>query len=169
MPALKLARGEYVAFLDAEDCWQPNMLEQAASALDAEPDCVLAYSNCEPVDWTGRPLNTTMIGADQAHAPSLDELLHHLWPIMPSAVLMRRSVLQDCRGFSKLFRGYGFEDVHCWLLARERGGFVYLPSRSSGGERRRFQSCAESSVTTPRRPGSSRAWCRNATAFRRRS
>jgi len=124
---LRLAHGEYVAFLDADDCWHPNMLEQAASALDADPGCVLAYSNCELVDWAGRALNTTMIGVDQAHAPSLDELLHRLWPIMPSAVLMRRSVLQDCGGFSELFRGYGFEDVYCWMLVRERGGFAYLP------------------------------------------
>jgi glycosyltransferase involved in cell wall biosynthesis len=124
---LKLAHGEYVAFLDADDCWHPDMLEQAASALDAELGCVLAYSNCELVDWSGRSLTTTMIGADQAHPPSLEELLHRLWPIMPSAVLMRRSVLHDCGGFSELFRGYGFEDVHCWLLARERGRFAYLP------------------------------------------
>jgi glycosyltransferase involved in cell wall biosynthesis len=124
---LKLARGEYVAFLDADDCWHPDMLKQAVSALDADPGCVLAYSNCELVDWNGRALSTTMIGPDQAHAPSLEELLHRLWPIMPSAVLMRRSVAQDCGGFSELFRGYGFEDVQCWMLARERGSFAYLP------------------------------------------
>ena len=54
-------------------------------------------------------------------------MLLRLWPIMPSAVVMRRAIFDDCGGFSEEFRSYGFEDVIFWLRAREQGAFHYIP------------------------------------------
>ncbi len=127
--ALRVARGEYVAFLDADDLWAPSMLERTTTVLDAEPSCVLVYTDLAIIDSRGAPLNTSLVGADKAHAPTLDEMLTSLWPIMPSAVVMRRAVLEECGGFSEEFRSYGYEDAWCWMLAREHGEFHYVPER----------------------------------------
>jgi glycosyltransferase involved in cell wall biosynthesis len=121
------ARGEYLAFLDCDDIWMPTMVERAVAALDGDPAYVLAYSNCAVVDSNGADLGAALIGAGVDHAPTLDEMLSRLWPIMPSAVVMRRAAFDACGGFSEEFRSYGFEDVIFWLRARELGPFHYVP------------------------------------------
>src|ERR1700687_3488371 len=123
------ATGEYLAFLDCDDIWMPAMIERAVAALDADPACVLAYTNCAVVDSDGRDLRSALIGAGVDHAPTLDEMLSRLWPIMPSAVVMRRTTFDACGGFSEEFRSYGFEDVIFWLRARELGPLHYVPER----------------------------------------
>jgi len=123
------AQGEYLAFLDSDDAWAPAMIERTVAALDADPACVLAYTNCAVIDSDGRDLDSALIGAGVDHAPTLQEMLSRLWPIMPSAVVMRRTAFDACGGFAEEFRSYGFEDVIFWLRAREEGAFCYLPER----------------------------------------
>jgi glycosyltransferase involved in cell wall biosynthesis len=118
---------EYVALLDCDDIWMPTMLERSVAALDHNGSAVMAYANLAVTDSDGRPLNTAIVGANAAHAPSFDEMFTRLWPIMPSAVVIRRSALDAIGGFAEEFRTYGFEDAYCWLRLREIGSFVYIP------------------------------------------
>jgi hypothetical protein len=55
------------------------------------------------------------------------EILARMWPIMPSAALLRRSAFEACGGFVEDFRGAGFEDAFLWLRLREQGHFRYIP------------------------------------------
>jgi glycosyltransferase involved in cell wall biosynthesis len=118
--------GEYLAFLDSDDFWSPAMLARVVPALEADPSCVLVYTNLTVADSAGRKLRDALIGTATAHAPTLEEMLARMWPIMPSAVVMRRATPDSCGGFSERFRGYAFEDVYLWLLAREQGHFHYI-------------------------------------------
>jgi glycosyltransferase involved in cell wall biosynthesis len=52
--AIAHARGEYLAFLDADDLWLPQKLERQVPLLDAQPDVALAYSLATIVDGDGR-------------------------------------------------------------------------------------------------------------------
>ena len=122
-----VTQSEYLAFLDCDDIWAPTMVERTVAALDDNRDCVLAYTNCAVIDSDGHDLRSALVGAGVDHAPTLDEMLSRLWPIMPSAVIMRRSIFDACGGFSEEFRSYGFEDVIFWLRVREEGAFHYLP------------------------------------------
>jgi hypothetical protein len=90
---------------------------------------VLAYADLEIIDSAGRSLDTSLIGGTKAHAPSLEEMLQQVWPIMPSAVVMRRDTLEAIGGFCTEFRGCTYEDLYCWMRARELGHFVYVPER----------------------------------------
>jgi tetratricopeptide (TPR) repeat protein len=42
---IRRARGEYVAYLDDDDLWYPHHLSVLTDALDANPDCGVAYSD----------------------------------------------------------------------------------------------------------------------------
>ena len=126
---LRAADGKYVALLDCDDVWMPAMLERTVSALETNPDCVLAYTDLAVTDSDGRPLETSLVGPETAHAPSFDELFTHLWPIMPSAVVIRRRALDEIGGFAEEFRSYGYEDAWCWMRARELGPFCFVPER----------------------------------------
>ncbi len=121
------ANGEYLAFLDCDDIWAPTMVERTVAALDDNHDCILAYTNCAVVDSDGHDLRSALAGTGVDHAPTLNEMLSRLWPIMPSAVVVRRVAFDLCGGFSEEFRSYGFEDVIFWLRARELGPFHYIP------------------------------------------
>jgi glycosyltransferase involved in cell wall biosynthesis len=49
------ARGEYIAFLDADDLWAPTKLEQQVRCLDRCPEVGLVYTWTRLVDETGKP------------------------------------------------------------------------------------------------------------------
>jgi len=124
---VRSAHGEYLAFLDADDQWLPGMLDSAIVTLDSDPSCVMAYGNLLMVDSEGRSLASYLIGGEYAHAPSMEEILGRMWPIMPSAALIRRSAFNACGGFVEEFKGAGFEDAFLWLRLREQGDFRYIP------------------------------------------
>ncbi len=93
------AKGEYIAFLDADDIWLPSKLEEQMSTLASHPDAALVYSR--------------MINFDQAfEKPSF------LWPktvysghifdellvedcILLSSVVVKASVLREVSGFDE--------------------------------------------------------------------
>ncbi|MGH7931959.1 MAG: glycosyltransferase family A protein [Candidatus Binataceae bacterium] len=123
---VRASHGDYLAFLDCDDTWMPDMLTRAVALLDVDRACAMAYCNLAVTDSTGRPLDTTVVGPGLDHAPTLTEMLAHLWPIMPSAAVLRRTAYDACGGFSEEFRSYGYEDAYFWMLMREQGLFHYI-------------------------------------------
>jgi glycosyltransferase involved in cell wall biosynthesis len=120
--------GEYLAFLDADDVWMPQYLERTVTVLDADPALSLVYCNCALADSDGVAIDTSIVGNGFDHPPSLNELLTRLWPIMPSAALVRRSAYDKCGGYRDELRGasFRFEDVDFWIRTREQGPFAYI-------------------------------------------
>jgi len=120
--------GDYLAFLDADDVWMPQFLERGVAALDADPALSLVYCNAALADSEGVALDTLLVGKSFDHPPSLHELLTRLWPIMPSAALVRRSAYDKCGGYRDELRGasFRFEDVDFWIKLREQGPFGYI-------------------------------------------
>ncbi len=120
--------GEYLAFLDADDVWMPTFLERSVAALDADAALSMVYCNCALADSEGVAIDTALVGKGFDHAPSLHELLTRLWPIMPSAVLARRSAYDKCGGYRDALKGasFRFEDVDFWIKMREQGPFGYI-------------------------------------------
>ena len=124
----RASSGEYLAFLDADDLWRPTLLQRAIEALDEDASSTLVFFNALIADSEGVELGTSLVGKGFDHAPSLEELLTQLWPIMPSAALVRRAAYEKCGGYRDELKGasFRFEDVDFWIRIREQGPFSYI-------------------------------------------
>ncbi len=123
--AVAASRGELIALIDHDDQWLPRKLEVQVAALQNDRGAVLVYSDVTVVNEAGDESRASPVAAATAHAPSMDEMLARLWPIMPSTVVMRRDAFDRTGGFCESLG----QDLDFWPLIREQGGFIYLPDR----------------------------------------
>lgn len=122
----RAARGEFVAWIDADDIWMPDKLALTVPPLERDPECVLVFSNARKFLETGETLSD-FVSPERAHAPTLDEMLTHLWPIISTTAVVRRSALEEV-GYFFARPGYYHtcSDIDAWLRLRELGHFHYV-------------------------------------------
>jgi glycosyltransferase involved in cell wall biosynthesis len=133
---LALARGEYVAFLDADDTWAPETLEHLLQALEAAPDAALAYCGWQNLGVAGGR-GAPFVPPDYEGAGKLEALLEDCrWPI--HAALTRRATIEEVGGFDPRYPTS--EDFLLWLRIGSRHRIVRVPEvlayyHHHGGER----------------------------------
>ena len=117
---MRLAKGEYVTFLDSDDQWVPQTLATYAHVIT---------NNGRPSFVAGREQRCGESG-HAADAPKwkryedyLSSAAHPLW-IGTCAVAIRTDVLRSVGGFSEQWRSG--EDSDLWLRLGTTPGFVYV-------------------------------------------
>ena len=112
---IRSARGEFVAFLDSDDLWEPDKLQRQVACLEASQDVALV--SCDWSIWR----QGKCIGAVRHSAPTdIYKLLSLKFVCAPSTVLVRKNVLN----FNALMdtQMSGCEDADLWIrLAAEHG------------------------------------------------
>lgn len=108
--ALRAARGDCVAFLDADDTWTPDCLERLRNALvDADAD--LAYCGWQNTGPAARNTDPFVPPAYEAGDLYAEALRSCPWPI--HAALVRREAVAAVGGFSE--RMFTSMDFDFWL------------------------------------------------------
>ena len=87
---VQASRGEYVAYLDADDKWRPNHLANLGALLDANPRVGFAFS---PVEFFGEKTGQWPGSLAQFAQPRncFFDLLRNI-PCVPSGLMIRRSI-----------------------------------------------------------------------------
>lgn len=113
---IRLARGRYLSFLDADDYWRSDKLEKQLAALAADPAAGLAYSFTTYVDSGGRFLH----GGYQKPLSGwvLPELFVRFFIQNGSNALLRREVFDTVGDFDTTFEVCDDLDFYLRVAAR---------------------------------------------------
>lgn len=109
------SRGDFVAFIDADDLWHPTKIaKQLEALLSAGPDTALVYAPFRLIDSAGM-----VIASPHKYGVSGWVLYRHFHTNLVgngSALLIRRNVLEECGGFDPHLRTQGAEGCEDLLL-----------------------------------------------------
>ena len=135
--ALRYARGELVAFLDADDEWYPQKLERQVSIFEQSKEVCLVFSRAQCIDELGHDISEAkknypfwgVMGNGPAcgviNDPQL-EFLRNRIQIICSSVMARKSMVLAADAFPELMN-VQIEDTIMWFRLSLLGGFVFLP------------------------------------------
>ncbi len=116
------AGGDWIAFLDSDDLWEPSKLELQEKAAAADPRARVVICDSRPIDLNGNPLrghHRPVFAGDVTRT-----LFRHVFVHTP-AVLAEAAFLRALGGFDATLRVA--EDYDLWLRASLETPFGLVP------------------------------------------
>jgi len=114
------ARGEWIAFLDADDVWKPEKLEKVRSTINHNPEVALVCHD----EWhvvNGERKNRLMYGPAERNL--YERLLFKGNCLSTSAVCLQKDVAKKSGGFSERKDFITVEDYEYWIRLAQEGEF----------------------------------------------
>lgn len=112
---LEMVQEDYVAFLDSDDQWLPNKLEQQVRILDEHPEVGLICTNAFVLgEGQDKPNRLYLQGEQLSSGNVLQVLLRNNF-VITSTVVIRRSLLEHVGTFSEDHLLRVGEDYDLWL------------------------------------------------------
>jgi glycosyltransferase involved in cell wall biosynthesis len=150
------ARGDVVAFLDADDVLLPTALEQGVSLLRSHPQLGMVYGPLEY--WYGWSGNAEDVKRDFVHPPgvsaervydppSLISVFVRNMGFAPAGLLFRRTLFDEVGGFDESFRDLYEDQVFATKVC------VAAPVYVSGRSWYRYRQHAKACCVTAQREG----------------
>ncbi len=117
---LRVAKGNFVAFVEAGDQWRPDKLERQMNVMRESPRLAMSFTDAEGEGFQPSPERSLVARDGSEFLGAL--LRRHFVPL--SGVMVRASALRVLDGFDESTRLRGFEDYEMWLRLAIRGDAV---------------------------------------------
>ena len=120
---VNLARGEFLARIDADDVAMPQRFELQVKYLREHPDTVLLGSRVVLIDPDGLPIRTAC--TETTHEQIDHAHLNRGWPVVHPAVMMRTDAVRKVGAYRNEYDT--LEDLDLFLRLAEVGQLANLP------------------------------------------
>ncbi|MBO5661485.1 MAG: glycosyltransferase family 2 protein [Tidjanibacter sp.] len=121
--AMREARGDLFALVDADDCWKPEFLEEVAAMVAEWPDCGLYSTAFEVVSPTGRVRGNCPTERGVVENFWRESMSHYV--TIPSATVIPRRVVEELGGFPEGMKMGG--DQWMWIKIASRHRVCFSP------------------------------------------
>lgn len=116
--ALREAKGDWVAFLDSDDLWEPDKLERQLTFM-RDSGCSFSYTEYETIDENGSPFGRRFSGPKRiTHAG----MRRYCWPGCLTVMYDRRKI-----GLVQIADLKKHNDYAMWLKAAKKADCLLLP------------------------------------------
>lgn len=116
--SIELAKGNYLARMDADDISKPNRFQKELHYLESNPDIAVVSSAEEYIDEFGKVFGRRFPVTDLQKIRK--KIIQGKNVIVHPAVMMRKSAFVACGGYNDKLR-FGFQDSHLWNKFIRRG------------------------------------------------
>lgn len=120
---IRAAKGEYLAFLDADDEWLPQFLHRCVAVLDAEATLAGVYTQNYFIDQEGKVL--PQLGGRPIRRTLFRTQLPETWVFPPCAALVRNAIVREVGLFDTQLTSV--EDLDLWLRIGKRYEMWSIP------------------------------------------
>lgn len=128
----EIAVGDYLAFLDSDDFWSPNKLEECFRVLEAGGDFVYHHLAIEGPKYT---FGARFVKARTLKGDAVRDLLVNGNAVATSSVVLRTSIFRSLGGMNPSAELLGVEDFDAWLRVADSGASMVAIPRILGGYR----------------------------------
>lgn len=112
---IAMAKGQYIARMDADDVSLENRLQLETELLDKHTDIVLVSTNCEYIDESGKSLGFK--GRIPTSSENISKILPYGSSIIHPSVMIKKDILESV-GCYRIFKTA--EDYDLWLRLLSR-------------------------------------------------
>jgi glycosyltransferase involved in cell wall biosynthesis len=119
--AVEKAKGEFIAFLDNDDLWEPTKLQLQLDALKSNPAAALCHTAFDLIDGNGKKS-----GDGYGGPATYQSMLCGQFSVLLSSSVIRRSCWSE-GGFFDPFYRYA-QDLDVFMMLARFHPFVYIPT-----------------------------------------
>ncbi|MBX7054537.1 MAG: glycosyltransferase family 2 protein [Pyrinomonadaceae bacterium] len=125
---LRLATGEFISFLDSDDLWIPDKVEEDVKYFQDNPNVGVIFTDAIQINADGEP--NKLLKARSNTGLVTDKILENNFVLMATH-MVRTELVRSIGGFLEERELSGSEDWEMWVRLSTKTSFAYRPKATA--------------------------------------